>query len=87
MITTSGNDLDDFESVWNNDQYRQARRMSNFQVHPEDTPSHISCVNCPMPKLPFVLNEKGFRISPRILKRIKPLIKEKGGKAEGGPDE
>jgi MoaA/NifB/PqqE/SkfB family radical SAM enzyme len=74
--------LDDFKSIWNNDYYQQARLMSNFQVHYEEVPLQISCVNCPMPKLPFVLHEKGFRISPSILKKIEPLMKEKG---EGGP--
>jgi MoaA/NifB/PqqE/SkfB family radical SAM enzyme len=67
-------DLDDFDAVWNGDRYRQARRMSNFQVYPDSVPLHVSCINCPMPKLPFVLHEKGFRIHRGILRRIEPLM-------------
>lgn len=67
-------DLDQFQMMWNNDRYRQARDMSNFLLNPERVPLHVSCVNCPMPKLPFVLHEKGYPLPSRIEKKIKPLV-------------
>jgi radical SAM protein with 4Fe4S-binding SPASM domain len=71
-------DLEHFRTIWNNDRYQQARRMANFEIHPERVDQHISCVNCPMPKLPFVLHEKGYPLRPTLLKKIEPLIHDPG---------
>ena len=71
-------DLDDFQGMWNDERYRQARDMAHFRVHPACVPLHVSCVNCPMPKLPFILHEKGFPLSKRLARRIAAL-------SEGAP--
>jgi len=69
-------DMGEFMKMWNNDRYRLARDMANFKVHPETAPQYISCVNCPMPKLPFILIEKGYPLNSKLKKKIEPLMKD-----------
>lgn len=68
--------LDDFQKMWNNEKYRLARDMANFDIHPAKTPQHVSCVNCPMPKLPFVLEEMGYPLKSKLKNKVKPLMED-----------
>jgi len=70
-------DVANFPELWNNDRYRQARNIANFKLHPEMAPIPMSCIECPMPKIPFLLHERGFLLPAKALKKIKPLIDEK----------
>lgn len=66
--------LDDFLKTWNGDRYQQARRLSNFEIHPDRAPIPLSCNNCVMPQIPFRAHEAGFKIPDRIRRKIEPLM-------------
>jgi hypothetical protein len=70
----SVDDLADFQKMWNNEKYQQARRLANFKINPDKAPIPMSCAGCVMPKTPFILHEKGYALPPKILKKIKPLV-------------
>ncbi len=62
------------EQIWNGPDYVNVRRYSNFDVAPQDMDSRYTCASCLKPLAPFLLQQKGMPIHPKIEKKINATL-------------
>ncbi|MFH1999975.1 MAG: radical SAM protein [Planctomycetota bacterium] len=67
-------DIERFQEIWNNERYQQARKLVNFEIHPDHAPISMPCNQCVLPQTPFRLYERGYYVPPKLLKKVKPLV-------------
>jgi len=64
----------DIQKIWNGPDYVNVRRYSNFEVAPEDMDKRYTCASCLKPLAPFLIQEKGLPLHPKIEKKINKTL-------------
>lgn len=67
-------DIAQFQELWNNERYQQARKLVNFDMHPDHAPIGMPCNECVLPQTPFRMYERGYYLPPKLLKKVKPIV-------------